>query len=482
MEDEPTLGDASGGLVPPMVTYIALAALLALTATMALWEYSAGIYYVTVVAWLVVAAGLATTPLFRRMSKLDGLRLTTIVLLAALAIRFLMLFQDAILTNDIVAFVTRGQRYLDGGIPYTEDFQVNKPPAYLLLAAGMGATVGPSLVGTRAVMCIVDAVVAVLIFWMGEERFSRSFGLLAGLLYAINPISAVSIGISGHYDPWVVAFTMGGVWMMLRGWRGWASLLLGMGFALKLYPIVLLPWVLLDERSWPKRLLYVGVFTLPMVVSWIPMLAQNPDALSFYLDYQDSWIPKKGIAHGIAVMAGWDLDSAAAGNAARAVEYVFYGLLAAMFIDWLRRRQLAPGEHLLDWFRVVTGGFYVLYGFILIAGVIEYEIDLGLDPRTFGIVLGVIYFILAGIGLWWLWTRWLPGEVGFSEADQFIMLAAMSVNLLLLSSAQYNVWYLLWLLPLVLLVRSRRIRDAWNGLLVWNAEGSGFSIIPGSGL
>jgi hypothetical protein len=114
-----------------MVTYIALAALLALTATMALWEYSAGIYYVTVVAWLVVAAGLATTPLFRRMSKLDGLRLTTIVLLAALAIRFLMLFQDAILTNDIVAFVTRGQRYLDGGIPYTEDFQVNKPPAYL---------------------------------------------------------------------------------------------------------------------------------------------------------------------------------------------------------------------------------------------------------------------------------------------------------------------------------------------------------------
>ncbi|MCK4970445.1 MAG: hypothetical protein KAS77_07955, partial [Thermoplasmata archaeon] len=74
MEDERTLGDASGGPVPPLVTYIALAALLTLTATMALWEYSAGIYYVTVVAWLVVAAGLATTPLFGRMSKLDGLR------------------------------------------------------------------------------------------------------------------------------------------------------------------------------------------------------------------------------------------------------------------------------------------------------------------------------------------------------------------------------------------------------------------------
>ena len=36
----------------------------------------------------------------------------------------------------------------------------------------------------------------------------------------------------------------------------------------------------------------------------------------------------------------------------------------------------------------------------------------------------------------------------------------------------------LWLLPLVLLVRSWRIRDAWNALLVWRAEGKGLGLWP----
>ena len=33
-------------------------------------------------------------------------------------------------------------------------------------------------------------------------------------------------------------------------------------------------------------------------------------------------------------------------------------------------------------------------------------------------------------------------------------------------------------LPLVLLVRSWRIRDAWNALLVWRAEGKGLGLWP----
>ncbi|NIP37215.1 MAG: hypothetical protein GWN18_19820, partial [Thermoplasmata archaeon] len=227
-EDDPE-GPPAEGVLPPIATYTAMAVLLVLGVTVALWEYLMSLYALMLVAWLVVAAGLAATPVFRRLAGVNGLRLSLLVLAIALSWRFLMLFQEEVLTNDIVSFVGRGQAYLNGAMPYTDDFSVNKPPAYLFLAAGMGVTVGPSLLATRAIMSLVDSLVALAIFWMAEERFSRSFGLMAGVLYAVNPISAVTIGISGHYDPWVVMFAMGGVWLLLRQRLAGASLLLGVG-------------------------------------------------------------------------------------------------------------------------------------------------------------------------------------------------------------------------------------------------------------
>lgn len=482
MGDDGTKGPPSGGAIPPIATYVAIAALLALGVLVAFWEYLMSIYALMVVAWLIVAAGLSATSLFRRLSAVDGLRLTFMVLGIAIAWRFLMLFHEEVLTNDVVSFVGRGQAYLNGAVPYTDGFSINKPPAYLFLAAGMGATVGPSLVATRAVMALVDSLVALALFWMAEERFSRSFGLMAGLLYAINPISAVTIGISGHYDPWVVMFAVGGLWLMLRERLAGASLLLGIGFALKLYPIVLLPWVLLTERSWSRRVGLSVLFIVPMALSWVPILLQNGNALSFYLDYQASWEPRGGIAYGLITILGIDPGSEVAALAARTVELLFAGVLVAMFLDWVRRRERAPDDHLVDWFRVVTVGFMVLYGATIVGGVVEYGLDVGTGTKSTALMVGLGFILLAVMALWWMWIKWLPGDHAFEADDRAIVLAALSVNLLLLSSSQYNPWYLLWLLPLVLLVRSWRLRDAWNALLVWRAEGKGLSIWPGAEL
>jgi hypothetical protein len=161
------------------------------------------------------------------------------------------------------------------------------------------------------------------------------------------------------------------------------------------------------------------------------------------------------------------------------VELAFFGLLVAMFVDWLRRRHRAPVDHLLDWFRVVTAGFALLYGTVLVGGAVEYGLDVGAGTGATAALVGAAYALLAGGGLWWTWTRWLGVDHGFGEDDHTVMLAALSVNLLLLSSSQYNPWYLLWLLPLVLLVRSWRVRDAWNAMALWKPEGRGVSVWPG---
>ncbi|NIS10998.1 MAG: hypothetical protein GWN89_20385, partial [Thermoplasmata archaeon] len=249
-----------------------------------------------------------------------------------------------------------------------------------------------------------------------------------------------------------------------------------------LYPVVLLPWVLLTERSWNRRVGLAVLFAVPMALSWVPILLQNGNALSFYLDYQSSWQPEGGIAYGLVSIMGIDPASGSAALVARAVELVFAGLFVAMFVDWVNRREGASEDHLLDWFRVVTVGFMVLYGTSILGGLVDYGVDVGTGTTSTALMAGLGFALLAGLALWWMWDRWLPGDHGFNTDDRYIMLAALSVNLLLLGSAQYNPWYLLWLLPLVLMVRSWRIRDAWNALLVWRAEGRGLTVLPGSEL
>jgi hypothetical protein len=470
-----------GGTVSPKVTYAMLGALLVLTILMAVWEYLTSLYLLALVAWLAVAGGLMATGIPRRLAGMDPLRLLLLIFLGTLALRFVMLFQDAVITRDIEMFVQRGRLYLDGAVPYTEDFAVNKPPSYLYLAGGLAATVGPWEVGFRAMMGIADALLAVMIYLMARDRISPAAGVMAGLLYGLNPISSVAVGISGHFDPVVVLFAMGGVWLALRGRRGWAALSLGFGFALKLYPAVLLPWILLEERRWSRRVAYVIVFSIPMLLSWVPIMSENPDALVEYSTWQGEWIPKKGIAYGIAMAAGWTRESVEAGVVANLVEVLFLGLLVVMFLDWTRRRNRSPDAHIMTWFRVATAGYYVLYGFIFIGTVMDYRFDLGVDPHVLGAVVALVYFPLGALGLRWLWGTWLVPPPTLRPEDRFIILAALSVTLLLLSSAQYNPWYLLWLLPLVLLVRSWRIRDVWNALLVWNVEGLGVTLWPGIG-
>jgi hypothetical protein len=465
--------------VPPWATGVALGALVALLAATALWEYLTITYVLMLFCWLVIAGGLAGTRIVERLSRRDVLWQLEAVLLVAVIVRWAMLLQGEVMTRDVVVAIHRGQSYLDGAIPYMPGFEVNKPPAYLFLSSGLVATVGPSVLAFRAMMGLVDASVAVMLLCMARERTSPRAALAVALLYAINPLSAVSVGIGGHYDPVVVLCALGGLWLLMRGSPVWGSLALGVGFALKLYPAVLLPWALVEERRWGRRVMMVVAFAAPMALTWAPILAQNPDALHFYATWQAAWAPKKGIAYGMAMIAGWGDTSAAAKAASTAVEYVFLGLLAMMFLDWLRRRSRAPDKHLRDWFLVLMACYYALYAFMFVGTAMDPRFDAGVDRRVLAVAVAAAYLPLGAMGMWWLWRGPQRVPLGVPAGDRQVMLAALSVAFLLFSSAQYNPWYLLWLLPLVLLIGAPRVREAWLSMLPWNAEGSGVRLWPG---
>jgi hypothetical protein len=66
-----------------------------------------------------------------------------------------------------------------------------------------------------------------------------------------------------------------------------------------------------------------------------------------------------------------------------------------------------------------------------------------------------------------------------ADAERLLVQMALSVALLLLSSAQGNPWYLVWLFSLLLLVQEERLRSALMALGIWNVEDAGVALWPG---
>ncbi len=69
----------------------------------------------------------------------------------------------------------RGDRSIAGDIPY-KDFPVRKPPMHLFMSGGIVAAMGTSTEGVRFVLAIFDALEAIVLLFIGTERYSDRAG------------------------------------------------------------------------------------------------------------------------------------------------------------------------------------------------------------------------------------------------------------------------------------------------------------------
>jgi hypothetical protein len=209
------------------------------------------------------------------------------------------------------------------------------------------------------------------------------------------------------------------------------------------------------------------------------VLAQNGDALTYYLGWQEAWFPNKSFSYSVANILGWGLHSDGAAHLSDAFQWLFLGLLGIMFLDWARRRRTAPAAHMRAWFMLVMVAYYALYGLMFVGSAFDPKLEWAIDRHALAALVAAAYFPATGAAVWWLLRRHLADPSELASEDPVVFLGALSIALLLFANFQYNPWYLLWLLPLVLLTRSDRARASWAGMLPWNAEGMGITVLPG---
>jgi len=166
------------------------------------------------------------------------------------------------LGSDTAYYAEIGLRVTSGQWPYTE-FPFEYPPLSLLLfvlpplrgtLAAYHAWFGAQMIVINAVTAVVTTAAATRI-WPGLAR-----PLAAACALAVAVVAAGAVGVDRFDGAVALVLAVAVLCLVYRRWTV-AGLVVGLGFSLKLMPIVLLPLVLMLART-RRRVLWAAVAAL----------------------------------------------------------------------------------------------------------------------------------------------------------------------------------------------------------------------------
>jgi uncharacterized membrane protein len=290
---------------------------------------------------------------------------------------------------------------LHGQVPYRDFFMEYPPGALVAFIPADVATRAHYNAAFKALMALCGAGALVLVALVLLRLGSTALRLwTAVLLVALSPIALGPISLN-TYDAWPALLTIAALLALLSGRDVAAGALLGLGFAAKVYPIVLLPpalvwtWRLHGRRRAAGAAVAFAVVALIVVV---PFLAIAP--------------------HGL-------LESFRA-QAARGVQ-----------IESLGAQVLVAADH---------AGLYTVRVAHHTHGAVTYDVR-GNAARIVGAVSSVLQVAAAAL-VAWLYAR------GRDDPPRLAAAFAAAVAGFLAFTRFFSPQYLMWLIPLVAVVDS----------------------------
>lgn len=436
-----------------------------------------GFYILFYVVFLI--SFLALVVLIDKLSSFDILesyefrKKMLFVFVIALVTRLVMLFQDQIITDDILNYVFRGEEMLDGKIPYVDFYGGSKPPMHNLVLAAISGAFGAGEVQFRVVFSVIDALIAVLILFFSDNKRGSRLLLSAALLYALSPINVITVGLSGHFDPVpTIAVVAATIFLISRRYRS-SSLMLGFGLALKVFAVVLLPYYVWKARLSKERVLYVVLFAVPMGLSLLGLYLLSPAGPANYLRETSGWGGWWSFSHLFSVMIG----SKTLGPLK--VSWIFMGifllLILLMYISiWMRKDE--EERMALLWYKVTVFISIGYLGLMILDGWAQAPSGTDILPYV-GIY--AVFFIVAGYVLLRYWGLIFPQKLSGGRTERILIITSLAIILFCFGLPNYAPWYIIWFLPFLLAVRTESVRLTLVFLLVWHIMGKGVSLLPG---
>ena len=317
--------------------------------------------------------------------------------------------------EDTPVYQRYGDAMRSGQVPY-RDFRLEYPPGALPVF------VVPSLTReTRGDLDGYDRGFQTLMWLCGAGVLLGMAALLDGLgasagriaaalgFAALAPLALGSVVLS-RFDLWPAALTVGALALLVRGHRGLGFAVLGIATLTKLYPAVLLPLFVADvwRRSGRRAaLLSLGLFAGVVALGALPFVLLGPDGFAWSLGRQLSR----------------PLQIESLGSAFLLVAHQAFGLGITM-------RSGHGSQNLVGTGPDVLAGFQTLLQAVALIGI-------------------------------WVWYARGPGD-----RERLVRASAATVCAFIALGKVFSPQFLIWLVPLVPLVRGRRGVAASGILLV----------------
>lgn len=184
---------------------------------------------------------------------------------------------------DEAAYVDAARRLSDGG---GFAFQYRNVPAYPVFLALLSLDPDVGVRFLRVAQAAVAALGSVAVFALGDRMFGRRVAIVAGLLYALDPLLVVSSGllypetVASLLVPIVVLLALRAVERNSLGFSALAGALLGILALLRPVALVLLPvvaaWTTLMVAARPgRRVGHLGAVALAFLLVLTPWSVRN---------------------------------------------------------------------------------------------------------------------------------------------------------------------------------------------------------------
>jgi uncharacterized membrane protein len=297
-----------------------------------------------------------------------------------------------------------------GHVPYRDFFMEYPPGALVVFVPADIATGRHYNAAFKALMALCGVttlgLAAYVLVRLGATRARLWMGVL---LFALSPIALGPISLN-TYDAWPALLTLAALAALLADRGIVAGALLGLAFAAKVYPVVVLPlagvWIL-RRRGSRNALLALGAFLLVAIAVVVPFFALAP--------------------HGLA--------ESFRSQGARGLQ-----------IESLGAQLLVAADHL---------GLYTAHVIHHARGAVTYDLA-GTAPRVVaGISSALQLAAVAGVAWFYAKRR--------DDAQRLVVAFAAAVAGFLAFSRFFSPQYLVWLIPLVAVVDDV---VAWGALLL----------------
>jgi len=238
--------------------------------------------------------------------------------------------------RDVHLYEGFANAVFDGRVPY-RDFFMEYPPGSLAVFLPPAAVVDHYNVAFKALMTLCGAATLVVVALLVARLRASTFRLWAVLLLvALSPIALGPISLN-TYDAWPALLTVVALALLLAAQPVLAFALLGLAFAAKVYPVVLLPaalvfvWRTAGRAPAVRSLAAFGSVAALVVVPFL-VLAPHGLAESFRAQaargLQDESLGASFL--GVADRLGW-YSATVVERAGEAVSFELVGLLPRAF-------------------------------------------------------------------------------------------------------------------------------------------------------